>query len=122
MGQKSASKSSLTIKLLQFWQGHPKPAFSETVQRRGQGKFSKNRPKSSHSLKDIKALAQMPLSCNLNALKVQRLDKTLRQKSGPKRARMAKLLQFSQGHPKPAFSEKVQREDQGKCFQKSHKK
>ena len=29
---------------------------------------------------------------------------------------MAKLLQFSQGHPKPAFSEKVQRGDQGKFF------
>ena len=27
---------------------------------------------------------------------------------------MAKLLQFSQGHPKPAFSEKVQKGDQGK--------
>ena len=29
---------------------------------------------------------------------------------------MAKLWQFSQGHPKPAFSEKVQRGDQGKFF------
>ena len=29
---------------------------------------------------------------------------------------MAKLQQFSQGHPKPAFSEKVQRGDQGKFF------
>ena len=28
-------------------------------------------------------------------------------KSGSKRARMAKLWQFRQGHPKPAFSEKV---------------
>ena len=32
------------------------------------------------------------------------------QKSGSKRARMAKLWQFSQGHLKPAFSEKVQME------------
>ena len=31
-------------------------------------------------------------------------------------ARMAKLLQFSQGLPKPAFSEKVQRGDQRKFF------
>ena len=29
---------------------------------------------------------------------------------------MAKLWQFPQGHPKPAFSEKVQREDQEKFF------
>ena len=29
---------------------------------------------------------------------------------------MAKLWQFSQGHPKPAFSEKVQRGDQEKFF------
>ena len=32
---------------------------------------------------------------------------------------MAKLWQFSQGHPKPAFSEKVQRGDQGKFFKNS---
>ena len=37
-------------------------------------------------------------------------------KSGSTRARMATLWQFRQGHPKPAFSEKVQREDQGKFF------
>ena len=29
---------------------------------------------------------------------------------------MAKLWQFLQGHPKPAFSEKVQKGDQGKLF------
>ena len=29
---------------------------------------------------------------------------------------MAKLWQFSEGHPKPAFSEKTQRGDQGKFF------
>ena len=41
---------------------------------------------------------------------MQRLDFGL--DSGSKSARMAKLLQFSQDHPKPAFSEKVQRGDQ----------
>ena len=35
---------------------------------------------------------------------------------------MAKLWQFSQGHPKPAFSEKVQRGDQGKCFKNRSKR
>ena len=29
---------------------------------------------------------------------------------------MAKLWQFLQGHPQPAFSEKVQRGDQGEFF------
>ena len=42
--------------------------------------------------------------------------KILAQKSGSKSARMAKLWQFCQGHPKPAFSEKVQRGEQGKFF------
>ena len=37
-------------------------------------------------------------------------------KGGSKSARMAKLWKFKQGHAKPAFSEKVQRGDQGKCF------
>ena len=34
---------------------------------------------------------------------------------------MAEVWQFLQGHPKPAFSEKVQREDQKTIFQKSPK-
>ena len=36
------------------------------------------------------------------------------QKSGSKSARMAKLWHYLQGHPQPAFSEKVQRGDQEK--------
>ena len=43
-------------KLWQFLQGHPKPAFSEKVQRGDQGKFFKNRPKSSPRWKGPKAL------------------------------------------------------------------
>ena len=43
-------------KLQQFLQGHPKPAFSEKVQRGDQEKFFKNRPKSSPRLKGLKAL------------------------------------------------------------------
>ena len=39
-----------------FWRGHSKPAFSEKVQRGDQGKFFKNRPKSSHRLKGLKPL------------------------------------------------------------------
>ena len=42
-------------------------------------------------------------------------------KSGSKRARMAKLWQFSQGYPRAPFCDKVQREDQRKFF-KNHPK
>ena len=43
-------------KLWQLLQGHPKPAFSEKVQSWDQGKFFKNRAKSSPRLKGPKAL------------------------------------------------------------------
>ena len=66
---KGGSKSARRFKLWQFREGHPKPAFSEKVQTGDQGKFVKNRPKSSHRLKGPKAqtestLAQMALSSN----------------------------------------------------------
>ena len=53
---------------------------------------------------------------------MQRLEKILAQKAASKSARMAKLWKFSQGHPKPAFSEKVQRGDQGKFFKNRPKR
>ena len=55
-GTKSSSKTARMAKLWQFSQGHPKPAFSEKVQRGDQGKFFKNRPKRSSRLKGPKAL------------------------------------------------------------------
>ena len=95
---------------------NPKPAFSEKVQRGDQGKFFKNRPKNSHRLKGPKESwrkCHYILTCmHLNA----NTGKDFGANSGSKSARMAKLWQFSQGHPKPAFSEKVQRGDQGKFF------
>ena len=51
MGQKSGSKSTRMAKLWQFLQGHPKPAFSEKVQKGDQGKIFKNRPKRCPGLK-----------------------------------------------------------------------
>ena len=58
-------------KLWQFLEGHPKPAFSEKVQTGDQGKFFKNRQKSSPRLKGPKViwrkwyypLISMPLNC-----------------------------------------------------------
>ena len=64
----------------------------------------------------------MALFSNLYALKLQRLEKILRQTRGAKSAGMAKLWQFRQGHPKPAFSEKVQKGDQGKFFKNRSKR
>ena len=62
----------------------------------------------------------MALSANLHVHIVQRLEKILAQMR-LKSARMAKLLQFSQGHPKPEFSEKVHKGDKEKFF-KNHPK
>ena len=71
--------------LRQIMQGHPKPAFSENVQRGHQGKFFKSRPKRSPRLKRLKALwRRMALSSNKYALNVQRLEKILVQKAAPK--------------------------------------
>ena len=65
-------------KLLQFLQGHPKPAFSEKVQKGDQGKFLKDRPKRSPGLKGPKALwRKWHYPLNKIALKVQRLEKIL---------------------------------------------
>ena len=98
-------------KLWQFLQGHPKPAFPETVQMGDHGKCFKNHPKSSPRLKRPKALWRKwhyPLIImHLNGKTAEDFGEN----SGSKSARMAKLSQFLQGHPKPAFSEKVQRGD-----------
>ena len=90
-----------------FWKsakGGPREIFKKSPKK----KPSFERPKST--------LAQMALFSNLYALKLQRLEKMLRQTRGAKSARMAKLWQFRQGHPKPAFSKKVQRRDEEKFF------
>ena len=80
------------------------------------GNFSKIAIKVDSFERPQSTLAQMALSSYQNALKGQRLENILGQKSGSKSSRMTKLLQFWQGHPKPAFSEKVERGDQGKFF------
>ena len=116
LAQKAAPKSARMAKLWQFLQGHPKPAFSKKVQRRDQGKFFKNRPKSSHRLKGLKALWR---KWHYLLIRMHLLCKYWRgfwANGGSKSARMAKLWQFSQGHPKAPFCEKVQRGDQGKFF------
>ena len=76
------------------------------MQRGDQEKFFKNRSKSKPRLEGRKALLRKwyyPLILvHLRAKTGQDFGAN----SGFKSARMAKLWQFSQGHPKPAFSEK----------------
>ena len=114
----SSSKSARMAKVWQFSQGHPKPAFSEKVEKGGlKGNFSKIARESSPRMNGLRALL-----LSSNPLKVQRLEKILAQKALIQKCPNGQVIeQFSQGHPKPAFSEKVQREDQGKFF-KNHPK
>ena len=80
----------------------------------GPREIFKKSPKKKPSFERTKStLAQMALSSNSLVLKAQRLEKILGQKSGSKSTRMAKLWQFSQGHPNPAFFKKCERGTKG---------
>ena len=117
----NGSKSARMAQLSQFKQGHPKPAFSEKVQRGDQGKFFKNRPKSSPRLKGLKALWRKwhypPISMHLKCKDWRRFWRKQRLQKCPNGQVMA-IFARSQ---KPAFSEKVQRGDEEK-FLKNHPK
>ena len=115
-GAKSSSKTAQMAKLWQFLQGHPRPAFSKKVQRGDQGKFFKNRPKSKPRLKGKKHSGANGILLYLVCTSSTKTGKDFGANSGSKSVRMGKLWQLSQGHPKAAFSEKVQRGDQGKFF------
>ena len=56
LGKKAAPKVPQTAKLRHFSQGHPKPAFSEKVQRGHQGKIFKNRQKGRPLLRRLRAV------------------------------------------------------------------
>ena len=101
MAEKAAPKSARMAKLVQFLEGHPKPEFSEKVQRGDKGKFLKNRPKSSLRLKGPKALW-----CKLNyynAVKVQRLEKILAQTAAPKESEWASYGNYRKVTQNPHF-------------------
>ena len=143
LAQKAAPKSARMAKLLQFLQGHPKPAFSEKVQRGDQGKFFKNRPKSRPRFKRLKALWRKwhypPISMHLKCKDWRRFWRKHRLKTVPEwpshwdfrkvtqnllflkkckggtKGNFSKIDQESAlVSPKPAFSEKVQMGHQGK--------
>ena len=72
-------------KLWQFLQGHQKAPFSEKVQTGDKEKIFQKSPKKMPSLKSPKStLAQMALSSNQYALKVQRLEMILAHKAAIK--------------------------------------
>ena len=99
-----------------FLHGHPKQVFSKKVQRGDQERFFKSRPERSPRLKGLKALwrkwhyslISMPLNCK--DWKRFRPNKRLQ------KCPNGQVMEFLRGHSKPAFSEKVQRGDQGKFF------
>ena len=96
-------------KLWQFLQGHPKPAYSEKVQRGDQGKFFKNRPKRSSRLKGPKALWRQwhyPLISMLLKWKDWR---RFWRKQRLQKCPNSQVTTIFARSPKPAFSEKVQR-------------
>ena len=64
----------------------------------------------------------MALSSNLYALNVKRMEMILAQTTAPKVPGWPSDGNFLQGHPKPAFSKKVQRGDQGKFFKNRPKR
>ena len=64
----------------------------------------------------------MALPSNQYAFKLQWLLKISAQKAAPKLPEWPSYDNFLQGHPKPAFSLKVQRRDQEKFFKNHPKK
>ena len=88
-------------KLWQFRQRHPKPAFSEKVQRGDQEKST---------------LVQMALSSYTYALIPQRLEKILAQNASPKVQEWQSYGKFRKVTLNPHFSEKVESVDRGKLF------
>ena len=109
-------------KLWQFLQGHPKPAYSEKVQRGNQGKFFKNRPKSSPRLKSQQHSGANVIILYIVSTCNAKTEEDFGTKGGSKYARMAKLWKFWQGHPKPAFSKKRAKEGPREICQKSPNK
>ena len=109
-------------KLWQFLQGHPKPAFSEKVQRGDQGKFFKNRPKSSTRFEGPRALWRKwhypVISTHLQCKNWRRFRRKQRLQKCPNRQVMAIFARS----PKSRIFWKAQTGDQGKFFKNRPKR
>ena len=92
------------------------PHFLKKCKGGTKGNFSKNRPKRFPRLKGIKenwGKWHYPLiSMHLKCKDWTRFRRKQRLKKGPN----GEVMAISEGHPKPAFSEKVQRGDKEKFF------
>ena len=103
-------------KLWQFLQGHPKPAFSEKVQKGDQGKFFKNRPKRCPRLKGPKALWHK-WHYPVISMHLKNKDwKRFRCKQRLQRCPNGQVMAIFGRSPKTAFLEKKQRGDQEKLL------
>ena len=122
LAQKAASKSARMAKLWQISKGHPKPAFSVKAQTGDQGKFFKNRPKSSPRLKGPKALWRKwhyPLtSMHVNCKDWKTLQRKQRLQKGPN----GEVMAIFGRSPKTCIFRKSAKGRPREVFQKSPKK
>ena len=113
--QKAAPKVPEWPSYRNFGKVTQNPHFLKKQQRRDQGKFFKNRPKSSPRLRSSKkTLRQMALSSNKYTLIAPKLEKILAQNGPPKMPEWKSYGKFRKVTLNPHFSEKVERGDQGK--------
>ena len=108
--------------LWQFLQGHPKPAFSEKVQRGDQGKFFKNRPKRCPRLKGPKALWRK-WHYPLNSMHLKSKDwKRFRRKQRLQRCPNGQVMAIFGRSPKTRIFGKKAKVRPTETFKKSPKK
>ena len=109
-------------KLWQFSQSHPKPAFSEKVQRGDQEKFFKNRSKSKLRLKGRKALLRK-WYYPLNSMRLKRKDWTrFRRKQRLQKCPNGQVIAIFTRSPKTRIFLKSAKGGPREIFQKSPKR
>ena len=98
------------------------PHFLKKCKRGTKGNFSKIAQKINLVWKAQKHSGENGILLYLVCTSTAKTGEDFGGKNGSKSARMARLWQFRQGHPKPAFSKKVQRGDQRKFFKNRPKR
>ena len=101
-------------KLEQFSEGHPKPAFSEKVQRGDQEKFFKNRPESSPRFNGPNPSGANVIIPKLHPLIMQRRKKILAQKAASKLPEWPGYGNFRKVTQDPRFLKKGKEGTKGK--------
>ena len=116
LAQKAAPKRNEWPSYGNFRNVTQDPHFLKKCKGGTKGNFSKIPQKVAFALEAHKHSRANSIILWLKCTESAKTGEDLGANSGYKSARMAKLWEFSQGHPKPSFSEKVQRGDQGKFF------